>query len=281
MDYGEDSSNSKLPGDIDYESLKSFKSTLICTLCSKFPKPESNIYICPKCCKVVCASCRSSKSHCNKCKESMKPVQLIHDTNLTKLAKGQCYLYIHIKSFAAFFESSTHQNNFHYILDSYLHIVFKNRQCANYDNGCMIELEIKDLPEHEKQCKYRSITCPSLICKKPNILYENLLDHYQQFHTNLEPKDDVLAFNGTIQSLRTSTYVMNCFDNQFFPQFYIGGNLLVSILYYLISTYCFSVKSTACLLLFLQHLWVVLLGSSEDAADFEIFLSFYINGECR
>ena len=42
----------------------------------------------------------------------MKPVQLIHDTNLTKLAKGQCYLYIHIKSFAAFFESSTHQNNF-------------------------------------------------------------------------------------------------------------------------------------------------------------------------
>ena len=89
MDYGEDTSNSKLPGDIDYESLKSFKSTLICTLCSKFPKPESNIYICPKCCKVVCASCRSSKSHCNKCKESMKPVQLIHDTNLTKLAKGQ------------------------------------------------------------------------------------------------------------------------------------------------------------------------------------------------
>ena len=102
----------------------------------------------------------------------------------------------------------------------------------------MIELEIKKLPEHEKQCKYRSITCPSLICKKPNILYENLLDHYQQFHTNLEPKDDVLAFNGTIQSLRTSTYVMNCFDNQFFPQFHIGGNLLVSF-FICLPTYIF------------------------------------------
>ena len=147
---------------------------------------------------------------------------------------------------------STHQNNFHYILDSYLHIVFKNRQCGNYDNGCMIELEIKDLPEHEKQCKYRSITCPSLICKKPNILYENLLDHYQQFHTNLEPKDDVLAFNGTIQSLRTSTYVMNCFDNQFFPQFYIGGNLLVSISFY----YLLFFRQINCLFTFISPAFV-------------------------
>ena len=56
------------------------------------------------------------------------------------------------------------------------------------------------------------------------------------------------------ESLVSSTYIMNCFDKQFFPQFMISGNLL--------------------------HVWVIFHGSNEEATFYEAFVSFYINNEC-
>ena len=92
----------------------------------------------------------------------MKPVALVLDSNLTKAAK-----------------------------------MFKNRQCSFAESGCKAELEVKHLVEHEKTCEFRSITCPYLNCKKPGVLYSNLIEHYFT-HPNVLSKSDVLAFNGTI-----------------------------------------------------------------------------------
>ena len=33
--------------------------------------------------------------------------------------------------------------------------IFKNHQCSFAKNGCEEELEVKDLPDHEKICKFR------------------------------------------------------------------------------------------------------------------------------
>ena len=82
-DFEED--QSKKFQDIDFESLQTFKATLFCSFCSKFPRPDTSIFTCPKCCCVVCANCRNTKNTCKKCKESMKPVSLILDSNLTKV----------------------------------------------------------------------------------------------------------------------------------------------------------------------------------------------------
>ena len=86
-----------------------------------------------------------------------------------------------------------------------------------------------------------SIKCPALNCKRPSILYSNLLDHYQDNHSNAEYKNDVLTFNGSIETLKTSTFIMNCFDKTFFPQFYI--QVYFSFIVYIVDIVYLNFKS--------------------------------------
>ena len=53
MEVVEGEDQSKKFQDIDLESLQHFKEALICSFCTKFPKAESSIFTCPKCCCVV------------------------------------------------------------------------------------------------------------------------------------------------------------------------------------------------------------------------------------
>ena len=58
--------------DLDLENLRALKVTLMCSKCTRFPRPGTNIFTCPQCSKIACSSCVSSNSACGKCTMEFK-----------------------------------------------------------------------------------------------------------------------------------------------------------------------------------------------------------------
>ena len=126
--------------------------------------------------------------------------------------------------------------------------------CKYLANGCNEQFDVNDLHAHEKACVFRNITCPSLDCKA-KIVFNTILGHFQNNHTNMESRDEVLEFKGTIDTLKTSTFILNSYKKPFFPQFFVNGNLL--------------------------NIWVITHGDClEEASSFNATISFFINGKC-
>ena len=58
--------------EFDLQSLRAFKEYLICSCCSRFPRPKTNIYSCPKCYKIYCHTCNSTNVKCGLFEENSK-----------------------------------------------------------------------------------------------------------------------------------------------------------------------------------------------------------------
>ena len=172
--------------EFDMEGLKELKKSLICDDCKRPPRPETKYFQC------VDHGCKKRK--CDSCYKSFwkcheKIVKI--DSMSTKFAG-----------------------------------LFKFYNCIYMKNGCQEELEAKDLNVHEEICLFRDVTCPKLDCNT-KFAFNGILEHYESSHSNdLMIKDDVLEFNGTLEDLKKSTFVLNCYGKPFFPQFYVNGNVL-------------------------------------------------------
>ena len=109
----------------------------------------------------------------------------------------------------------------------------------------------------------RFMRCPELQCSV-EFPFNTFLDHYKKAHPNAEIKSEVLKFSGTIEQLKTKTFILNrrekdyncslnSYEKPFFPQFYVNGNML--------------------------HFWIVGLSHEYDASMYEASISFFYNGK--
>ena len=53
--------------------------------------------------------------------------------------------------------------------------------CQNYKNGCrQIEMNVVDLDHHQRECAYRKVFCPQIVCEKEKVLFKDVLIHLKK-----------------------------------------------------------------------------------------------------
>ena len=171
----------------DSEGLKEFKKSLICTRCKKPPRAASRIY-----------SCASPKNG-QKCEY----IRIWYDNLGFCCYSGDC--------------QCRYAPRFDPILTKFVSL-FKLYNCIYLKSGCQEELEAKDLEAHEKICLFQDVTCPKYTCNE-KVAFNGIMDHYQDKHSDFSMNYDVLEFNGSLEDLEKSTFVLNCFGKPFYPQF--------------------------------------------------------------
>ena len=169
----------------DLEGLEEIKKSLICYYCKRPPRPGRKVF-----------------SHNN--------VRGCHPEIIT------CYRCHYIKC----------ENGFSQLFDPHLskfayNIIFWN--CTWHKFGCFEEFEAEKVDAHEDICLLREVECPKLHCKD-SLPFSGILDHYQEKHSDVKIKDKVLDFKGTVEDLKKSTFILNCYEKPFFPQFYFKDN---------------------------------------------------------
>ena len=197
----------------DLKALEELKKSLICDNCKKPPRPGSKIY--GSICLYYCyhPGTHPNITRCENCIYCPSSYALCLNDQATKFVS-----------------------------------TFKLFNCINLKNGCYEELEAKDLEAHEKSCLFRDVTCPKLDCNA-KFAFNGIMDHYQNTHGNIQAKDDVLEFKGTLKELKTSVFVLNSYGKPFFPQFHVHGNYL--------------------------HVWVVGHGCWPEIDSFEVSVKFF------
>ena len=227
--------------EFDLKALKELKKSLICDNCKRPPRPGAKIYgnsckgyvnvndngnWCQLCHglgawdppaftpqRATHTICHSNLVRCEDCKKCPKGYSINVDMKLTEFVS-----------------------------------TFKLFNCINLKNGCYEELEAKDLETHERSCLFRDVTCPKLDCNA-KFAFNGIMDHYQNTHGNIQAKDDVLEFKGTLKELKASVFVLNSYGKPFFPQFHVHGNYL--------------------------HVWVVGHGCWPEIDSFEVSVKFF------
>ena len=192
---------------IDLEGLEDFKKSLICTECKKPPRAGDRIFTC------------ASPKNGEKC-------DIVRCDTHSSYGKCKC----------------GYVTRFDPILTKFV-ALFKFCNCKYLKNGCQEELEAKDLEVHEKICLFRDVTCPKLFCYD-KIVFNGLLGHFQGNHSELNKKNDVLEFKGSLEDSEKSTFILECYGMQFFPQFYKSGTLF--------------------------HFWVIGQGDQDEIHPFEV-----------
>ena len=201
---------------IDSEGLKDFKKSLICTNCKKPPRPGALIFTCASPengikCEIILFG-RGSGDLLSFCCDRKK---------------CQCGYIPRCDPILTKFVS-----------------LFKFYNCAYLKNGCQEELEAKDLEAHERICLFRDVICPKLSCDA-KLVFNGIMEHYQEKHSDLKKKDDVLDFKGSLEDLEKNTFVLNCYGKPFYPQFYVNDGILM-------------------------HYWVVGQGDQAEINPFEV-----------
>ena len=258
--------------DIDLESLRDFKKSLVCSKCTRFPRPGSEVYTCPDCNKIVCSSCTDEFHGCLKycpnisqgypsCRMTeLKPFcyncggyRIGHTTvcpNQDINYSAECR-----KRKLVLRCTNCAQARSGFVLEPTITkfiSFFKFHPCINIQNGCNDEFEAKDLEDHEKSCFFRNITCPDKNCSA-SIVFNDILDHYKKAHPKVESKDEVLRFKGTIEQLKTSVFILNCYGKPFFPQFCSDGKFL--------------------------YVCVIGHGEKYETNSFDVMISFFYDGK--
>ena len=159
--------------DIDLRGIRNFKKSLVCSKCTRFPRPGVKVYACSNCNAIACATCIAAE-WILKCRVCFGHRGFFGEKTFTMDPK--------ITKFISF---------------------FKFHPCINIQNGCNDEFDAKVLEDHEKYCLFRNVTCPDKNCSA-SIVFNNILDHYKTAHPKVESKDEVLRFKGTIEQLETS-----------------------------------------------------------------------------
>ena len=203
--------------EFDSKGLSEFKKSLICTVCKRPPRPKQQIYVC----------CSPNQDKC-------KDVRCqIHKNEVC--------------SHNYYARSDPHLTKFLELINLY--------NCLYLKNGCQMELEAKDLEAHERTCLFRDVTCPKLGCDA-SVVFEKLVDHFKTTHSDLEMKEDVLEFKGSLEDLKKKNYILNCYGRPFYPQLYVSNH---------------SNNKTL-------HFWVVGHGNQDEINSFEVLVKFWING---
>ena len=131
---------------------------------------------------------------------------------------------------------------------------------------CKTPLEAQDLDAHEKNCLFREVTCPKVNCRSSDwISFNGIMDHFQEEHPNVEIKHDVLDFKGTLEDLEKSTFVLNSYENLFFPQFHVEK----------------SKKNLRHESQSMLYIWVRGHGNQTEINPFEMSIKFFLNGKPR
>ena len=225
--------------DIDLEALKELKKSLICAECKRFPRPGSKVWTCELCDKIVCSKCADGKTEDD---------------------------YLELECDCDFEDDQLKEFRLAGPIISKLISLFKFHPCLYFKNGCEDEFDAEELEDHEKSCLFRTVTCPyDLIeldhfhgnpifkaCSEEFPFY-TFLDHYENAHPNAETKNEVLKFKGTIEQLKTKTFILKSYGRPFFPQFYVNGNML--------------------------HFWIIGHCDEIEANMFEASISFFYNGK--
>ena len=192
--------------EFDVEGLKKLRKSLICDNCKRPPRPGASLYTC-----FGNLYCR--KIRCNVCTPDIQN-EMCHNYKFKYDEKLTAFVWL-----------------------------FKFHNCGYINNGCQEELEAKSLEAHEKVCLFRDVTCPKLDCNA-KIAFNGIMDHFQSTHTDVEIKDDVLEFKGSLKDLKKNNFILNSYGKPFFPQFYVNGKLL--------------------------HFWVVGHGNQDEISSFEV-----------
>ena len=129
---------------------------------------------------------------------------------------------------------------------------------------CKTPLEAQDLDAHQKNCLFREVTCPKVNCSDW-ISFNGIMDHFQEEHPNVEIKHDVLDFKGTLEDLEKSTFVLNSYENLFFPQFHVEK----------------SKKNLRHESQSMLYIWVRGHGNQTEINQFEMSIKFFLNGKPR
>ena len=90
--------------------------------------------------------------------------------------------------------------------------------CLYLKNGCLMEFEAKELEAHERICFSRDVDCPKHECGE-KIAFNGIMDHYQEKHSDLKMKGNILHFKGSLEDLAKSTFILKCHGRLFYPQF--------------------------------------------------------------
>ena len=203
----------------DLEGLEEIKKSLICYYCKMPPRPGRKIYS-----HFSDKKCHPDIITCNLCsfQRCENGFRQSSDSNLTKFAS-----------------------------------MIKLWNCKWYKFGCFKEFEAEKLEAHEEICLLREVACPKVNCE--NMLpFSGILDHYQEKHSDVKIKDEVLEFKGTIEDLKKSTFILNSYGKPFFPQFFFKDNDTFS----------------GVLLV-----WVVGHGDQAEINSFEMTIKFFLDGK--
>ena len=228
---------SKEVQDVDLESIREFKKSLICFNCKRFPRPGTNVYSCPNCNKIACSSCGYDGKTCE-CVRSLNGkgyYMFSHDDDLRRCPHFGGHYYVENE------RECTHYGGHYYSkimavkserfefmrdknVENYVSF-FKNHPCSYIVNGCNENFGGDELKVHEKSCLFRTITCPSQACSL-RFSFNGILEHYQDKHSKFESREEILKFEGTIETLKNSTFILNSYGKPFFPQFVVNGKWL-------------------------------------------------------
>ena len=209
----------------DLEGLEEIKKSLICYYCKRPPRPKDKIFS------------HNSKKGCHpeivtgyccdhkKCENGFKQR---FDSNLTKFAS-----------------------------------MIKFWNCKWHKFGCMKEFETEKLEAHEEICLLRELDCPKVGCED-TFPFRGILDHYQEKHSNVKIKDEVLEFKGTIEDLKKSTFILNSYGKPFFPQFHVEDDD---------DDDDFDIRNAS------LYIWVFGHGDRAEIDLFEMSIKFFVNGK--
>ena len=135
--------------------------------------------------------------------------------------------------------------------------------CKWHKFGCMKEFETEKLEAHEEICLLRELDCPKVGCED-TFPFRGILDHYQEKHSNVKIKDEVLEFKGTIEDLKKSTFILNSYGKPFFPQFHVEDDD---------DDDDFDIRNAS------LYIWVFGHGDRAEIDLFEMSIKFFVNGK--
>ena len=182
------------------------------------------IYVCHRCQKYKCVSCFSREefhegSEWHECVNSETENgggRMVRDSNLELLALS----WLELERQNRIIKDQQKELK---AMKNQVHVDFSNNfQCHYTSNGCGEEFMAKKA--HEFACIYQKVPCPAKICKE-SILFKDVYFHVDQTHNMLKINKE-WDFDGSKEDLLQTICCLTSYKQQFFPKFYVKGDLL-------------------------------------------------------
>ena len=182
------------------------------------------IYVCHRCQKYKCESCFSREefhegSEWHECVNSETENgggRMMRDSNLELLALS----WLELERQNGIIKAQQKELK---AMKNQVHGDFSNNfQCHYSSNGCGEEFMAKKA--HEFACIFQKVPCPAKICNE-SILFKDVYFHVDQTHNMLKINKE-WDFDGSKEDLLQTICCLTSYKQQFFPKFYVKGDLL-------------------------------------------------------